>query len=114
MNQISSLKLKKSIMRRVRAVWFLRRVTSPVFVKLYIFIILGWQFAVNVSLSNIFANAPGLSDLGKNLIFFTNAFANTELTIKLVLISILAIFIWLCFDVLFGRGKLNNFRANSV
>lgn len=90
-------------MRRVYAIWFLRTALRPVFVKFYIFLALGWWFITNVSLDNILANAFGRADLGRNLIFFADAFVQTELGVKFTIIAILAVLGWLAVGLVSNR-----------
>jgi hypothetical protein len=75
--------LTRSIMRRVYIVWLIKKVLSPFWVKTYILVALFWQLSNTVSVVNIFNNAPGLNNLGKNITFALNAFAGAEPIVQL-------------------------------
>lgn len=68
-------------MRRIYAIYVLQRVLHPTLLKVYI---LGGAFLAlvsYVSISNIFANAPG-NDIGAWYNFTLTAFLNTELIVQ--------------------------------
>jgi len=104
--------LRKSIMRRVYAVWALRKLTSPFFVKGYIFALLFYLMASEVSFVNVLTNAPGASDLFKNVKFFSNAVAMSEPIVQVYTILSVLIMALLARDVLAGRKSATRIRVS--
>jgi len=92
--------LKRRIMRRVYAVWILKRLTSPVFMKLLILVgILRVSLSV-VSVPNVLQNSPSLlSDPVASYAFFNAAFWNTDIAVKCLAIAIVATALWLVRDI---------------
>lgn len=86
--------LKNSILRRVYAIWFLKKITQPFYVKMYITILLLWQFIGNVSVINVFKNMPP-NNVGGSFIFFENAFLGTEIFVQAIILGsiILVLFV---------------------
>jgi len=78
--------LSKGVMRRIYAVWFLKKITSPLWLKGYIAIILTWQFGVQVHVASVLHNAPGATNLPKNLVFLTRAFTGTDFMVQAIII----------------------------
>lgn len=90
---------KKRIMRRVYTIWALRRIFSPFSMKLLILLGIVKQSANLIFVRSVLHNAPSPLDPIANLQFFSGAFFHTNLTIKLLLISILALSAWLLRDI---------------
>lgn len=85
-------------MRRVYAVWILRKLTSPTAMKLVmLFAVLKESFSV-VSVSSILANSPSLWNPLASYRFFTSAFWNTETVVRFFCIACLALFVWIIRD----------------
>lgn len=87
-------------MRRVYAIWVLRQIFSPFSMKLLILLGVIKQSANMIFVRSILYNAPSLFDPMANFQFFSSAFFHTNLTIKLLLISTLAMSAWLLRDVI--------------
>lgn len=90
--------LQKSIMRRVYAVWFLKKITQPLFVKVYIFALLMWQFMSQVSMANVINNVP--ADFGKSINFFLDALIKTEVMVQGILLLSVVLGVFMVRDVL--------------
>lgn len=85
-------------MRRIYAVWILRKLTSPTAMKLImLFAVLKESFSV-VSVSNVLANSPSLWNFFASYRFFMSAFWNTETVVRLLFIACLALFAWVIRD----------------
>lgn len=92
--------LKKRIMRRVYAVWALKKLTSPIFMKFLILVgSVRLSFSM-VSIPNILHNLPPSWDLSANYRFLTAAFWHTDSAVKLISIMILGTALWLIQDLL--------------
>jgi len=90
--------LTKQIMRRVYFVYFLRKLFSPTAMKLVmLFAVLRESFSV-VSVPNVLANSPSILNPLASYQFFTTAFWNTEITVRLLLVAFFALSLWLIQD----------------
>jgi hypothetical protein len=87
-------------MRRVYAIWMLRRIFSPFSMKLLILLGAVKQSANLIFIRSVLHNAPSLLDPMANYQFFSGAFFHTNFTIKLLLISTLALSAWLLLDII--------------
>jgi hypothetical protein len=88
--------LKTSIMRRVWAIFLLRRATSLAALRLYLFAFLLWQLTLRVSLGHVWANMPrgyarGIADVAA---FFENSFFNTETSVQALILAALTVALW--------------------
>ena len=85
-------------MRRVYVLWAFRKLTSPTAMKLLmLFAILKESFSA-ISIPNVIANSPSLSNPLASYNFFDNAFFTTETTVRIFLISIIVLLVWLTAD----------------
>jgi len=91
--------LKKKIMRRVYAIWFFKKITSPFALELISFAALLLWMTVYVSLSNVLNNVPSISSPFPAANFFISAFYETEMIVKIILIGMLALLIFLMKDL---------------
>lgn len=87
--------LKNKIMRRVYAVWLVKKVFSPVVVKAAILLAFIWQMTAYVSFGNVMANIPSLTAYN----FYWNAFANTETISQLLALGSMFLVAWLVRDI---------------
>ncbi len=92
-------KLKSRIMRRVRTIYFLRKVINPFMIKLYAFVAFFVSVSSLVSLPDIIRNTKNISGIEQLTIFTTSAFSSTELTVQILSISIAFVAIWILFDL---------------
>ena len=74
--------LKTRVMRRVYAIWMLRRATSPRVLKFLILVASIWQFKERVFVSAVFANMPNLADLTSTYNFFLAAVVQTQFAVQ--------------------------------
>jgi hypothetical protein len=87
-------------MRRVRTIYILRQIFSPTSMKIVmLFAVLKESFSV-VSVPNVLANSPSLLNPIASYQFFTSAFLNTELVVRILLVATLALTLWLIRDLL--------------
>ena len=82
--------LTKRIMRRIYAVYVLRRATSARAVKLYALIVSTASVASLVSVSNVLANMPSLLDIRATLAFTFAAFLHTGALVQVFVAVFLA------------------------
>ncbi len=111
----NATQLKRRILNRIYIIYATRRILAPFMLKVYITLVLLWQLVINVSLGNIVKNAPGLK-LG-TINFFTQAFIDTAMGIKILLIVGFVVSVWLMKDMVASvgiplLGKLN-FRVGE-
>jgi len=79
----ATTQLKNRIMRRVYAVWIIKKVFSPIVIKTAILLAFVWQMAALVSFTNVLANTNSIIDYN----FFWHAFLNTEMLTKVLLLG---------------------------
>jgi hypothetical protein len=79
--------LNTRIMRRVYAIWMLRKATSPRVVKLLILLTAVWQIKDRVFVSKVIENMPSLADIQATYGFFSSAMMHTQLTVQLSIIA---------------------------
>lgn len=91
---------KKRIMRRVYTIWALRQIFSPFSMKLLILLGVMKQSANMIFVRSVLHNAPSTLNPVANYQFFSSAFFHTNVTVKLLLISILALSFWLLRDII--------------
>lgn len=82
--------LKKKIMRRIYFTFFLRKVFNPLATKMYVLASFVGFIATQVSLVNVVANMPNVTNIGALYIFSTSAFLNTEFVIQLLFVGMLS------------------------
>lgn len=83
-------KLKKRIMRRIYLSFFLRKATGVFAIEVYAFVFFAGVLLSSVSLKNIFANMPKLTDVPALYTFYVSAFLNTELLVQFLLMGVFA------------------------
>lgn len=91
---------KKRIMRRVYAIWILRKIFSPFSMKLLILLGMIRQSAHLIFVRSVLRNAPDIFNPLANYQFFSSAFSHTDVTIKLLLASTLILSFWLLRDII--------------
>jgi hypothetical protein len=94
---------KKSIMRRVYAVWVARQIASPFSVKLLALCAFLYGLHVSASVKDVLHNSPSFFDLHSTAQFFTSAFVNTDAVTQIFTASIIALIVW------FGRDAAKKF-----
>ncbi len=95
-----SVTLTQKTMRRVYAIWVARALISPIFFKLYAIASAIFGMTRFVSFESVFKNIPAGNDFGAQFIFVRSALFHTEfLTLFLFCVS-LAVFAFLCKDIL--------------
>lgn len=87
-------------MRRVYTIWALRQIFSPFSMKLLILLGVMKQSANMIFVRSVLHNAPSPLDPMANFQFFSGAFFHTNVTVKLLLISILTLSFWLLRDIM--------------
>jgi hypothetical protein len=98
-------------MRRVYAIWILKKLTSPLFMK---FLILVGMIRVSfsmVSIPNILKNSPSFLDTSASYQFFTTAFWHTEIGVKFIAVMILVFLCWLVRDLFKSAPEFQMKRA---
>lgn len=91
--------LKMRIMRRVRWIHTLKRITHPAAVRVYVLSALFIGVASLVSVPNVLANMPALADVSRLYSFMVSAFAHTELVVQIGVLFAFALAVWVVRDV---------------
>jgi magnesium-transporting ATPase (P-type) len=99
MNEIDK-KIKKGIMRRVYFIWMIKRIASPLVIKIAALIVFMWRTSFYVSGIDIANNARvSAASFGSTVGFLSSAVANTEV-FTLIFLSLIAVLaIWIVKDV---------------
>ncbi len=79
--------MDQELLVRLRTVYYLRRLADPVVVKCSTLFGLLLLFWFQVSLLNIFANTPSVTQPSAFYHFFYSAFAETEWLVKTIIIA---------------------------
>jgi len=80
--------MKKRIMRRIYVRYVLRKLQEPVALELVALVGCTSVSYFLVSLNHVFSNASSAHNLSDLSFFYYNAFVNTELTVKTLLIGL--------------------------
>jgi|SRR3989344_1499438 len=89
------------IMRRVYLVWFLRKITSPLFVRFYIMALILLQLFRSVSIIDILQNIARVK-LGDTANYFLVSFAQTEPAVQVYVTLFTVLCVWVAIK---GRLK---------
>lgn len=74
--------------------YFLRKVFNPFAVKAYLLVSFAGFIVSQVSLVDVVANMPSVTNIGALYVFYTSAFLNTEFIIQLLSVGVfVAIFL---------------------
>ena len=92
--------LQKRIMRRVYAVFLIKRAVGPTALKLYTLMLASAGIVSLVSVGNVFANMP--ADIAGALTFVLYALSHTEFIIQLLVFGTLGAALWLIRDIIRG------------
>jgi len=95
--------LKNKIMRRVYAIWILKRVFSLSSVRMLAFIALFIKFIKEVSVLNVIHNLPSITNIIDNFNYLSYAVTNTEASVQLYLTGIMVIVTWFIADLLLKK-----------
>lgn len=106
--------LEDKIMARVRRIHNLRKVFNPFMFKVYTLAAAFWGISSLVSIKNIFANMPSLSELHNLSIFTTNAFINTELSVQFILATALFVIVLLLRDAVYNLRTRSRLLSRQV
>lgn len=91
--------IKKRAMRRVMAVYYLRKVLNRFVLKSGVLVLGALSFGSLVHVAKVFENMPALTDVTGMLRFGLEAFINTEIAVQSVLVLFGVITLWLMRDV---------------
>lgn len=90
--------LKNKIMRRIYIQFFIRKIFSPLLVKLYVMVSFLSFIVANISVGNVVANSPSIFDVNSVYNFSLSAFINTEFIIQILSVGVLMVIILLAKD----------------
>lgn len=91
--------IKVRVMRRVLAVYYLRKVLNRFVLKTGILLLSTVAFGSLVHVAKVFENMPQLSDVTGMVSFGLQAFINTDLLVQSVLVLLGAVTLWLMRDI---------------
>ena len=106
---MDGMRLKNNIMRRVYAVFILRKITSPFSLKLFMLSALLIASNFLVSVKNVLLNMPSWNRIDALYDFYAGAFLQTELAVQIVLFGTGVLFVLLLKDVLMSGSKKTAF-----
>ncbi len=98
----------RRVMGRVYAVYFLRRISKPLFVEIFLFGVCTSIISLMVSLSHIITNAehvPDASAITPLFRFFWSAFLNTSGVVKVLSTALALVIILFMYTVFYSVGK---------
>ena len=98
---------KQKIMRRVWAIYFFRKATSPIAVQTYALSFLIWQLFVYVSMPHVLANMPSIEKPVELFNFMAASFVKTELVVQVLAVGTISLLIWL------GRNIFRNISSRK-
>lgn len=90
---------KKETMRRIYLVFFMRKLVGRIALKTYAVLGLLYLQTYAVSFTNVIKNMPALSDLPAVARFYSYAFLNTQASVQLMTVAVLALALWLSRDL---------------
>jgi len=91
--------LKQKIMRRVRAIYLLRKIVNPVSLKCAVLLAFTTGVVSVVSTGSIVANMPHTFDIAALFHFSSYAFMNTEILVQAFILGTIGVMLWLARDV---------------
>ena len=100
--------MKKRIMRRVWAIYLIRRATSPIALQTYVMSFFTVQLFVFVSLPHVVANMPSITHPVEFLSFYASSFLNTEPLVQIIAVGFLTSIVWLT------RNIVRNLEQGSL
>ena len=91
--------LQQRVMRRVYAIWALRKISSPAFLRAYIAVALLLQVFSGVSIVSVIHNATYTSSKLAIIDFFARAFLHTNLIVQSLLVGLAILMVWFVRDM---------------
>lgn len=98
---------KKRIMRRVYAVYILRKIFNQFTAKGAVFTLALFGFASLVHVAAVFDNMPSLLDTTSFFNFSYAAFVNTEFAVQALILALGVVALWLIKDAVGKLPKVN-------
>ena len=92
--------LKTRIMRRVYAIYVLRKMLSPRSLKVAIILASLWQIHTHVAEKFVLANMPRVADIVAVAKFYLAAFLHTQSIVQVSILASGVLVLWLAKDVL--------------
>ena len=99
MKEVMRESIQKRTMRRVIAVYYLKKVINMVTLKIGILTLTALAFGSLVHVAAVFNNMPQLTDVGALLQFSLAAFFNTGVVVQGIVLALGATTLWLMRDV---------------
>lgn len=91
--------IKVRTMRRVVAVYYLRRVLNRFVLKSVIIVFVTLGFGSLVHVAAVFNNMPAFTNIGSFSLFSYYAFMNTEIAVQAVIVMLGIVTLWLARDI---------------
>lgn len=104
-------KIKKRIMRRIYVLFVLRKLINARAMKVYTVTGFIYGMLSLVSVGNIVANMPQISDISGLLTFMTYALTHTEFVVQILIFGTLAVSLWLVKDIAQESKMTPNLRG---
>ncbi|MFQ5662069.1 MAG: hypothetical protein ACE5F2_02345 [Candidatus Paceibacteria bacterium] len=100
--------MKKRIMRRVYAVYALKRVLSRTAFKIYVAVALLFGIKTFIHVAAVAENMPDFSNLSGLYNFSLQAVVNTEITVQFIVFGVVALVVWTM------RDAVKNILAHKI
>lgn len=81
--------IQKRIMQRVRIIFFIRRLTSPLVLQSALFVASATTGYFLISLRDVYKNAPNPIHVKESFVFVTSAFLETEIIVQVAMVGIM-------------------------
>lgn len=79
------------VMLRVSLVCHLKKILSPLFLEICGFLALVGVGTVSISIKSVIYNSPSIVDLNHTVLFWLNAYINTEVQIKVIVVGMMLV-----------------------
>ena len=102
--------LKNKIMRRVFALYLLKKAVNPMALQTYLLAFLTWQLFLYVSMPHVIANAPNILHGRAFMEFYFQSFLRTQFIVQVLAVGILSLVIWIARQVFYSlkRGSITS------
>lgn len=103
--------MERRVMRRVRRIYYLKRMLHPTLCKAYAGLFLTGLGALMVSVGDIARNLWALSEPQRVPEYLAKALIATEPAVQLTAIGFIALVAWLCYDLVRLLGEVGERTA---
>ena len=91
--------LKTKVMRRVKFIYWTKRLYHSYTLKVFLLGISGASATLYVSLPHVIQNMPSIADVASLWRFFSVAFLHTSMPVQLITLFAVGVIVWLAADL---------------